>query len=273
MKLFPKIFGVGLVGLLIATIIAAMSISSGIMLGKIQNAETKYRALQTELAAAKNAHLLWLGTIETAIVSANPEIKIGVDGKLCAFGKWYYSDGTQLAETLPAEFQTAFKNIEANHLKVHRLGGELLEIWNPGDPKPGVELVTDQIIPTANMVIGELTTMEVLCQDKLSQIQQEGAWLLKNQSLPTLLTLIFGAMILLPYAWMTARGIVIPMQQGGAVFQSIAVEGCLDVRMPERVMRRKDEIGDLGRGVELILKDYRSVAEIAEQLASGNWKI
>ncbi|MCL2120293.1 MAG: methyl-accepting chemotaxis protein, partial [Planctomycetaceae bacterium] len=273
MKLFPKIFGIGLVGLLIAAIISTISISSGIMLHRMQNEENKYRTFQAELVAAKDAHLLWLSTIELAILTSSPEIKIGVDGKLCAFGQWYYSDATQIVKTLPTELQADFKSIEADHLKVHALGKELLEIWDPDAPQPAITLVTEQIIPTANMVVNTLTRMDNLCQHNLCQTQQEGAWLMQNQSLPTLITLLIGAMILLPYAWMTARGIVIPMQIGGSVFQSIAGKGCLDVKMPDSIIRRKDEIGDLGRGVELVLKDYRSVAEIAEQLADGNWQI
>ncbi|MCL2348492.1 MAG: methyl-accepting chemotaxis protein [Planctomycetaceae bacterium] len=273
MKLFPRIFGIGLVGLLIAGIITAISIYYGSLSNNIRNEENKYRSFQAELIAAKNAHLLWLRNIDDAIISAKPEVKTTTDGKLCAFGKWYYSDGMKVVKTLPAEFQTAFKNIEPDHLKVHRLGGDLLKVWNKDDLIPAVELFTGQIVPTATTLIGHLSNLETLSRDKVDDIQKQGAWLLHNQNVPTLVTLIIGVLILLPYTWFTARGIVKPLQLGGAIFRSISEQGCLDKNMPESILRRKDEIGDLGRGVELILKDYRSIAGITEQLAAGDWQI
>jgi len=233
MKLYPKIFGIGLVGLIIATIISVISIYSGKLLKDIQNEENKYFEFQAELVAAKNAHLLWLQTIDNAIMRAEPEVKIGIDGKLCAFGKWYYSDGARLAEAMPQEFQTVFKNLEANHLKVHRLGGELLALWDPNDLKPVTAFFMEQIVPTADLVIDDLTGLENLCRDNVAEIRQRGEWLMQHQSWPTLITLVIGAMILLPYTWFTVRGIVRPMQIGGTIFQSITEKGRLDVAMPD----------------------------------------
>jgi len=271
MKLFPKIFGIGLVGLLVAAIIAAISINSGNTLRDIQIEESKYRMFESELAAAKNAHLIWLQTIANAIVSAKPEIKIGANGRNCVFGKWYYSHGTENVKSLPEEFQTRFNNIEANHLKVHSLGGELTAVWNNEDLKPSIELFTGQIVPTATELLAELTSLEELCHDKIVEVHKRGEWLLANQSLPTLVTLIIGVMILLPYSLLTARGIVNPLHHANAVFQSITEKGQLDVAVSDGLLRRKDEIGNLGSGLKLLLKDYHSIADIAEQLANGDW--
>ena len=43
--------------------------------------------------------------------------------------------------------------------------------------------------------------------------------------------------------------------------------------MPDGLLRRKDEIGNLGSGLKLLLKDYRSIAKLAEQLANGDWRV
>jgi len=273
MKLFPKIFGIGLAGILVATILTAISIYSGSVLSGIQSEESKYRSFQAELIAAKNAHMNWLRTIYNAIIEESPEVKIGTDGKLCNFGKWYYSSGSEIVSTFPENIQTIFKNIESDHLKVHRLGGELLAVWDKDNLEPAKELLDNQISPTANSLIDDLTAMETLCCEKASEIQQKGAWLLQYQSLPTLITLIVGILILLPYSWLTARSIVTPLHEGGAIFQSIAKQGCLDKKVPDSILRRKDEIGDLGRSIELILKDYQTISGVTEQLADGNWQI
>ena len=271
MKLFPKIFGIGLVGLLIAVIAAAISIYCGTILRNHQDEENKYRVFEAELTAAKNAHLQWLRTIENAIVFTKPEIRIGTDGKRCIFGQWYYSEGMERVKSLPEEFQTRFRNIEANHLKIHRLGGEMIAVWNTEDSKPGIELFIEQIDPTATELMGELTTLEELCRDKANEIEKRGEWFVANQSLPTLMALIIGVMILLPYTWFTAKGVVNSLHHANSVFQSITEKGQLDVTVPESIRRRKDEIGNLGHGLELIINDYRSIAKVAEQLANGDW--
>jgi len=273
MKLFPKIFGVGLVGLLVAGTITVIGIYSSTILRQMQNDGANYQAFQVELTSAKNAHLLWLRTVNDAIIEKKPEVKIGVDGRQCSFGKWYYSDGMKIVEELPAEFQTAFKAIEADHVNIHRYGGELLEIWNKNDLQPAMEIMAAKINPTATGLIDKLTALETLSHDQMEAIQGRRATLLKYQNLPTLLTLAVGIMILIPYALFTARGIVIPMHQGGTILKSISERGDLDVNVPETLLKRKDEIGDLCRCVGHVLKDYRSIADMTEQLAGGDWQV
>ena len=273
MKLFPKIVGIGAAGLLVAAVLAVISIYSGMKISGFQTEENKYRMFQSELTAARNAHLVWLRTISMAILNKQPEVKIGTDGTACAFGKWYYSHGTEVAETLPENFQQAFKHIEENHLKIHKLGGQLIEIWNTEDMKPAVELTTGEISATAAALLAELLALENMCGEEIRKIAEHGGWLLKHQSWPTLITLAVGVIILIPYAWFTARGIVVPLQYGTRVLKNIAQKGGLHITVPADILRRKDEVGDLGRDIEYILYDYHAITGITEKLAEGNWQI
>ena len=273
MKLFPKIFGIGLVGLFVAGTLTAISFYSEIQIRKVQNEEFAYFAFQAELAAAKNSHLLWLRTIDDSFVEKRPELKICVDGRQCEFGKWYYSEGIKTVEEMPAEFQNAYKMIEDNHLKIHQLGADLQAIWNKDNLSAANEIIAGQISPTANALIDKLTALEKRSHEQVEMLQSKRMLLLKYQNLPTILTLAVGILILIPYSWLTASRIVIPMHQGGSILKSISERGCLDVNVPESLIGRKDEIGDLGRCIAHILSDYRSIADIAEQLASGNWQV
>jgi len=275
MKLFPKIIGIGIVGLLVAAAIATISIYIGRSLGDIQAERAKYRTFEFELAAARIAHLGWVRNISSSILTekSKDEVKIVTDGKLCAFGKWYYSDGTKLAETLPEDFQTAFHKIAKNHLHIHELGEKILEVWDKDDMKPAIELMNSQINPIADLVLAELQELETTCLDAIKTNQERAAWLLANQSVPTLITLLIGTLILLPYSWLTARGIVVPLQKGEDILQDIADNGNISASIPMEMRRRKDEIGGLGRDIERILSDYRSLAEITGKLAEGDWQI
>jgi methyl-accepting chemotaxis protein len=273
MKLFPKIVGIGAVGLLAATVITVISIYTGTMVSHFQEEENKYRLFQAEVTAAKNAHLGWLRTITTGIVAAKSELTIGTDGHKCAFGEWYYSKGKEIVQTLPESFQKAFDDIADDHLKIHTLGGDLKKVWNTDDFAPATELTVNQINPTADTLLGKLTNLETLCHDRIDEIKKQGNWFLKNQSLPPLLTLLIGMLILIPYSFLTARGIVKPMSICGHTLTDVAEHGILDANIPESVRRRSDEIGTLCRDVELVLSEFRRIAEEMKQLASGDWTL
>jgi methyl-accepting chemotaxis protein len=274
MKLFPKIIGIGIVGLLVATTIAVISTYSANKLAYFLSDETKYRAFETELKNARLAHLAWLRTLTTAIIEERPELVIGMDGHKCNFGIWYYSEETQKeVATLPEALRKAFKDSEPDHLKVHTLGGNAAKIWDKENLEPVKELLAKEIIPTANSLLTQLENMEKICQEIVKTDHAAGEWWLKNQSVPTIITLIVGVLVLLPYAWLTARGIVNPMQLGGSILRGISSEGDIHNDMPEHLLRRKDEIGHLCQDIEQVLNDYRIVADIAEKLAHDDWRV
>ncbi|MGL4942711.1 MAG: methyl-accepting chemotaxis protein [Thermoguttaceae bacterium] len=53
----------------------------------------------------------------------------------------------------------------------------------------------------------------------------------------------------------------------------IATKGDLSVEFAPAFLARGDELGDLARGAELIVKDYQSVDKLAGELAHGNWNL
>jgi len=276
MKLFPKIIGIGIVGLLVAGIIAGMSMYAKTMLAGIQAEENKYRTFQTELTQAMNAHRVWLQNVSNAILAEKDrtEFTIGLDGRLCAFGQYYYGEETQATvATMTDAIQRAFKDIEADHSLIHRLGGKVLEVWDVNDLRPAIEIYNTEIVPTGESVLRQLAEMETLAQGEITRIQRNGEWIVNNQNVPVLITLVLGAVVLLLYGWFTARSIVTPMKQGGAVLYAVAERGSLMVSVPDSILRRKDEIGDLGRSIDHVLQDYRSITGIAEQLSVGNWSL
>ena len=274
MKLFPKIIGIGIVGLLVAAFVAGIGIYTGNSLSVALVEKNTYQSFTNELVKARLAHLDWLRKISEAILSEKPDLKIGTDGTQCDFGKWYYSDKTkQDVATLSQPIQEAFHAIADDHLKVHELGGDMMQKWNKDDPGPCLALYTEQISPQANLLLGKLLTIEELCQTEFNRVNARSMRLLSNQSVPTLITLFIGVLILLPYAWLTSQGIVKPLKIGGNILRNIAELGDIHADVPENILRRKDEIGDITLNVERILKDYRAVAGITEKLANDDWKI
>jgi methyl-accepting chemotaxis protein len=280
MKLFPKIIGIGIVGLLVAGLVTAISIVSGNMYSGTLAEEAKYQDFQNELVKARLAHLSWLRTINAAMITKSPTLTIGRDGRLCAFGEWYYSDETtKEIKGFPEKIQTIFRNIEPGHLDIHVAGGEMMDMWNKDNLPPSDELLNTcaemlitRVNPAANALLERLVEMEDLCQVEIKRVQDGGEFILQYQSMLPLGALLIGALILIPYAWLTARGIVRPLQMGGAILQGISEKGCIQTNVPEDILRRSDELGALGRDIGQVLENYRAIAGLAGQLADGDWK-
>ncbi|NGZ06325.1 MAG: hypothetical protein G8237_08205 [Magnetococcales bacterium] len=74
-----------------------------------------YSSAAFDVQAVKNAHLKWLGKLEHVIrgrAKLRPEEV--ASGRECAFGKWYYSEGTERFGAIPL-----FEELGRVHLQVH----------------------------------------------------------------------------------------------------------------------------------------------------------
>ena len=273
MKLFPKIIGIGVVGLLAAITIGGVATYTGQWINGIQDEEYKYRSFRAQIMEARLAHMNWLKNISETIIAKKPELSVVTDGKACIFGKWYYSEEAKKAvKTKSENLQKMFQDIEPGHLEVHQLGGQFMDLWNKGNHEPAIELFNEKISPLATTLLKDMEDMAAFSLTEIEEIHAASQWILDNQALPTIVVLLIGVLVLLPYSWLTARGIVKPMQTGGEILRGIAEAGRIQTDMPEDMLRRQDEIGDLSRGVKQILEDYRAIAKVTEDLAAGNWQ-
>ena len=274
MKLFPRIIGIGVVGLLVAAAITLIGMYTGARVRAIQSNEYQYRAFLGEMTKARLAHLVWLRTISEAIISKKPEVRVGTDGTLCEFGIWYYSASTKATlETKPRELQNMFWAVEEDHLNIHRFGGVISEMWDSDNMEPAYDYFNSTISPTATRLLHALLEMEEFIQKEIEDIHRRGEWWLSNQNVPTIITLIVGILILIPYAWITAKGIVNPLQTGGHILKLIADEGNTQSEVPKNLIDRRDEIGDISRNVALVLKDYRDLDVMTDRLGAGDWQM
>ena len=271
MKLFPKIIGIGIVGLLIAFLIAFVAVYRAAQLQAVQNKMEQLLTFRAELATAQDAHLQWLRTINTAIIDAKPELKITVDGHLCAFGKWYYAEGAETVKTFPENARASYQKIAANHLEVHTAGGELVKMWDKDNLQPCVALLRSKIVPTADALLKELSDLRNLLTDEIQVIHKRGADLVRSQNLMIWGSLTVGALVLLSYSWIVASSIVRPLQAGGNVLAEIAEQGNIEKDVPKSLLQRRDEVGSLGRNINLVLQEYRSIINELKNLADGNW--
>ncbi len=80
-------------------------------------------------------------------------------------------------------------------------------------------------------------------------------------------------LLLLIAAVFIGRSFATPITHSVAILKTVAEQGDLTVTMPETILRRGDEIGDVGRAAKSVVEDYNRVAGAASHLANGNWAI
>ena len=77
--------------------------------------------------------------------------------------------------------------------------------------------------------------------------------------------------IVLPGAFLFGRAFSTPISEGVEILRALSEQGDLSVNVPGHLLERKDEIGNLGRGIKTILQSDTKIAELASHLADGDW--
>ncbi|HBT76391.1 MAG TPA: hypothetical protein DEB39_05580 [Planctomycetaceae bacterium] len=269
MSLFTRILGTGILGVVFAVIVASISLVCGNLHGKNQDYENHNQVFLSQIVQAENAHLVWLQSINTALILRQPEINIQTDGHKCAFGIWYYAEGEVMAEACCSDLKEAFHDIEPGHLKVHDLGNELIRIWDPKNPQPAIDFYANQMLPLADSLLGSLAAINKRGVQEIETIRAHSEQILATQYMLTVIVLIVGLIILIPFSCATARGIARSLHQCVRMAEELQV-GNVGHRVN---MKRRDEIGILGNALDRAAEMIHGVARGATAIASGDLSI
>ena len=79
--------------------------------------------------------------------------------------------------------------------------------------------------------------------------------------------LVFGVIL----TWIV-RSIIVPIHTTAEGTKHIAETGDLTFEIPPEFLARKDEVGDLTRGINMMLAEFKDVAKMAKELAEGDWR-
>ncbi len=94
------------------------------------------RSSESELTLlkAENAHFIWAGEVAAYILDDTvTKLNVVTDGRQCAFGKWFYSDGRrELEQRLPA-VAPILDALEKPHLGLHASVPGIIEAHEQGD--------------------------------------------------------------------------------------------------------------------------------------------
>ncbi len=266
MNLYQKILGNAVIGILFVVLIGGVGIYGSKVVVGLQNKANDYRRFQTEIASAEKAHLLWLRTVDDALHQRKDEVKIGADGRLCVFGKWYYGPGQEQVQSLSPEIQARFKEIESGHLLVHRLGGQLIANWKPGEHEANAVFFESEVVPQARRLLELLDKLNTSANDLAISYREQAGHYLGIQFYAMVTVFVVGMFVLIPLAVFVARDLVGAIKKG-VTFANELGRGCVTARLH---MKRRDEVGVLADALDQAADLIAERARLADSISQGN---
>ena len=90
--------------------------------------------LRTEMNQKYVQHLQWAGDVAQLLTDDHvTELHVQTDDHQCAFGKWYYGEGREHAESLAPELKPIFDQFEDPHKALHNSAVKIKEVFQQAD--------------------------------------------------------------------------------------------------------------------------------------------
>ncbi|MDR3198351.1 MAG: methyl-accepting chemotaxis protein [Planctomycetaceae bacterium] len=125
---------------------------------------------------------------------------------------------------------------------------------------------TQDLIQLTEKIVEQLSNKTTEIRQSTSQTISNVDWLIMGVSA---LALLLGCII----CFILSRNISSGLLRALNVVKHLVGEGDLSVEIKPDLLNRKDEVGDLAAGLNLVLNDYKSIDKMANALASGDWRI
>ena len=222
------------------------------------------RSSESELTLlkAENAHFIWASKVAAYILDDTvTQLNVGTDGRACAFGKWYYSEGRKdLEQRLPAT-APILDALEQPHLALHAAVPGIVAAHEKND-----DLLTQQLYRDG------IAKNLVLIRDGLTQAikQVDGDLARSNQALYDTLSQSWNVGLIM-------SGIVLLLVVLLAVFLTGSIAGPLrrlvlyardvaggNLRQPQ--LAQKDEVGQLSEALGTMVATLKhKIEEAGEQ--------
>jgi methyl-accepting chemotaxis protein len=128
------------------------------------------------------------------------------------------------------------------------------------------DIVADEFKKAANVVLGDIETRT---NGGVEDTKTLISWVLNLILSICAIAVVFGIIA----GVVIAKNITAGLYVAKTLFDSVAGQGDLTVTVPSEYLKRKDEIGDLAKGIDAVLSDYHAVNNLADALSSGNWTV
>ncbi|MDR2757262.1 MAG: methyl-accepting chemotaxis protein [Planctomycetaceae bacterium] len=125
---------------------------------------------------------------------------------------------------------------------------------------------SEELVQLTGKIVEQLTNKTEEIRKTTDQIVTQVIWLILGVSV---LALLFGIIISIVLSRNISSGLLKALN----VVKRLVGDGDLSIEIKPNLLNRHDEVGDLMKGLNLVLNDYKTVDKMANALASGNWRI
>ena len=214
----------------------------------------------TNLLAAEVAHLVWAGNVQDYLVKDGAEpLAVALDGRQCAFGKWYYSEGRTELETEVPTTRSIMSQLESVHLGLHDSARELKTHGEAGNMVAAVKVFNESTRPLLDNVrrlLGQ--ARDETAKSTSTTLATLRAIITSSQfmaGLAMVLILVGGSMT----AAIFCRSISGPLR--ALVGYAHKVSQGQFVSVP---IRQKDEIGELAQAFEMMVEELKEKLGVSQ---------
>ncbi|MCD7983586.1 MAG: methyl-accepting chemotaxis protein [Desulfovibrio sp.] len=218
-------------------------------------------ASELTLLKAENAHFIWAGEVAAYILDDTvTKLNVVTDGRQCAFGKWFYSDGRrELEQRLPA-VAPILDALEKPHLGLHASVPGIIEAHEHGDAavtqkryRDGIAknlvLIRDGLSRAIKLVDEDLARSNTTLDNTLAQSRRVALLMSGGILLVCVLLAVF-----------LTRSIAGPLR--GLVLYAQEVAGG-NLREPRII--QKDEVGQLNAALGVMVGTLKHKIEEARE--------
>ncbi len=141
-------------------------------LGVVKEAES----IQSEFLNRNIDHLKWIeGAREAIDDPSSRQLGVELDDHECAFGKWYYGEGREMAERLVPGLAEVIEDAEDPHAALHAAGAEIERLMRETDADRGdlAEAMQVQALPQVHAFEAVLAEAGALVEEAAAHAEEE----------------------------------------------------------------------------------------------------
>ncbi len=231
--------------------------------------------IRSALISLENKHLKWAHKVRNFLDDpAITELKVKLDHKTCALGKWYYGEGRQHAEEVLPEIKAQLQALEEPHRLMHASGAKIKAVFSPSNPvnseaeaEAEAEAIYKQQTTVNLKKIGAI--LDEIVEISKQHIMTDSEMIAAANSTRTgatilgVIALLIGAVL----AFFISRSMTAPMKKTVTMIEDLE-NGHLDTRLH---MERQDEIGQLAKTMDRFADSLNNeVVDSLQKLANGD---
>ena len=221
--------------------------------------------LDATLMAAADAHMQWANKVQAFLLrNGTGELDVPLDGRQCAFGKWFYGPtGKTAMETELPEVKAFFDRLDTLHLALHASAAEIKTLTGQGKVDEGKKLYETRTMSLLRDVQTELKGAGEVAnrytQATSASLQATISFSVHIAIIMSLMGLVLGTIM----AVLMCRSFA-PLTALTAYASRVAAGDYSTM-----VMNRRDEIGQLAAAFNNMVRDIKKQLGFSQGILHG----